>query len=576
MNNEETTTKDFNKGMWAQVVRIWDWFTSPSRFLTDIGDQRSAKLSSSFLFVILLLDLIGGLARAPRTGWQGAFTGPLGISLIALLITYLLSRTRWYRASIFLFSLSFSSLAYITIAQQGSTSDFGTLILVYVPLSLIVASSFVSAPAVFLLVGLNIGAYLVLSVFGTPLPDNIGPQAGMITVIGLVLMLLSNYRDNTEKIRLEELQTINKELENLSQDLDLRVTERTAELETRSAELENNTKQLEKRATQFEAIAQIARTITSIQGLESLLPRISQLISQRFGFYHVGVFLLDESQKFAVLSAANSEGGQRMLARKHRLGVGQSGIVGYVTATGNPRIALDTGMDAVYFDNPDMPNTRSEMALPLRIGRRIIGALDVQSTEANAFSEDDVEALSILADEVSIAIENARLYEESQRVLSDAQSAFSEFTHGAWQKLVKSRKVVGYELAGTTIHSLDEPVKNNEASMSIPIKLRNQAIGTINISLPNHKELDIDEEDITQAIAERVGAAIENATLLEESQRRATRESVIGEISAKLSATAEIERLMQVAVGELRQALGASEVSLKIESDNQNELGDIK
>ena len=214
--------------------------------------------------------------------------------------------------------------------------------------------------------------------------------------------------------------------------------ERVAE---RTAELEESSQQLQKRAGQFEAIAQLARTITSVQDLETLLPRIAQLVSQQFGFYHVGLFLLDESRQYAVLSAANSEGGQRMLARKHRLGVGQTGIVGYVTSTGNPRIALDTGADAVFFDNPDLPETRSEMALPLRVGTTTVGALDVQSIEPNAFSEEDVEVLSILADEVSVAIENARLYEESQRVLADAQTAFGEFTQGAWQKMIQNAQI---------------------------------------------------------------------------------------------------------------------------------------
>jgi GAF domain-containing protein/HAMP domain-containing protein len=352
------------------------------------------------------------------------------------------------------------------------------------------------------------------------------------------------------------------QLQETLQGLETRVAERTAELEESS-------QKLQVRADQFEAIAQLARTITSIQDLETLLPRITKLVSQQFGFYHVGLFLLDESRQYAVLSAANSEGGQRMLARKHRLGVGQTGIVGYVTSTGNPRIALDTGTDAVYFDNPDLPDTRSEMALPLRVGKVIIGALDVQSTKPNAFSEDDVEVLSILADEVSVAIENARLFEESQRVLADAQSAFGEFTRAAWQQMIARHKVVRYELSGTSIRSLKEPATNNGSSMTIPIKLRDRVVGTMNISQPENEELDPDEVDIINALAQRVSIAIENATLLEETRRRATRESMVSDISAKLSASAEIEHIMQIAVSELRQALGASEVSLKIGNEDE-------
>jgi len=357
----------------------------------------------------------------------------------------------------------------------------------------------------------------------------------------------------------------------------------------RTAELEESSNHLMKRAAQFETIAQLARTINSIQNPEILLDKITRLVSVSFGFYHVGLFLLDESRQYAVLSAANSEGGKRMLARKHRLGVGQTGIVGYVTSTGNPRIALDTGADAIFFDNPDLPDTHSEMALPLRVGETIVGALDVQSTEPNAFTEDDVEVLSILADVVSVAIENARLFEESKRVLSEAQTAFSESTMEAWRQIATKRETVGYIFSGTSIQPLEKPLNNpeireaiksgkvsiatngknkNAMMLAIPIKLRNQVIGTINISPPENQNWNPDDVDITQALAERVGVAIESAILLEESRRRAARESMISDISSKISASVEIEHIMQVAVGELRQALDASEVSLKIGNNN--------
>jgi GAF domain-containing protein/HAMP domain-containing protein len=348
--------------------------------------------------------------------------------------------------------------------------------------------------------------------------------------------------------------------------LEERVSERTAELE-------KSTQQLTRRAHQFEAIAQLGRTITSIQDLETLLPQIVQLVSQHFGFYHVGIFLLDESQQYAVLSAANSEGGQRMLARKHRLGVGKTGIVGYTTATGTPRIALDTGVDAVYFDNPDLPNTRSEMALPLRVGRTIIGALDVQSTEPNAFLEDDIEVLTILADEVSIAIENARLFEESQRVLADAQTAVGKYTLEAWQKIVNQRNLVGYELSGATVRPLEEPVKTNGVSTKIPITLRDRVVGSMNISMPDEKELDPDQVDIAQAFVLRVGSAIENATFLEEFQKSAVKEQVISEITGKIGSSINLRNVLQTAVEELGRNIPGSEIVIELKNHQDQPQG---
>lgn len=348
-----------------------------------------------------------------------------------------------------------------------------------------------------------------------------------------------------------------KQLQNSLTELENRVEERTAELSA-------TTQISERRAKQFEAIALVGAALASIRSLDEVLPKITELISQQFNYYHAGIFLNDYTNENAVLRAANSEGGKRMLKREHKLKIGEQGIVGFATSTGRPRIALDVGEDAVFFDNPDLPDTRSEMALPLLVGGTIIGALDVQSTEANAFSEDDVEVLSILADEVSIAIENARLHEESQRLLAEAQSAYREYAQDAWQNISKSQKVIGYELSGRSIRPLNKPVEKSGSSIDIPIKLRDQVIGTVFISMPENKKMDSDELDITKSLAERVGVALENATLLKASQNQAVKESVIGDISAKLSATTEIERLMQVAVGELRDVLGASEVTLEI------------
>jgi GAF domain-containing protein len=171
----------------------------------------------------------------------------------------------------------------------------------------------------------------------------------------------------------------------------------------------------QRRAVQLRAAAEVARDATAILDVNQLLDETVHLISEQFGFYHAGVFLLDERGEYAVLQAASSEGGGRMLERGHKLQVGKVGIVGYVSDTGEPRIALDVDEDAAHFASSDLPDTRSEMALPLKVRGRVIGVLDVQSTQEAAFSEDDVAVLQTLADQLATAIENARLFEQAQR-----------------------------------------------------------------------------------------------------------------------------------------------------------------
>jgi len=173
----------------------------------------------------------------------------------------------------------------------------------------------------------------------------------------------------------------------------------------------------EKRAAQLAASAEVARSATAILDVDLLLDEAVKLISEQFGFYHAGVFLVDDQNEYAILKAASSKGGKRMLERSHRLKVGKVGIVGYVAATGESRIALDVGKDAIHFVNPDLPDTRSEMGLPLKARERVIGVLDVQSTKESAFSEEDVAVLQLLTDQLATAIANANLF---QRVREDA------------------------------------------------------------------------------------------------------------------------------------------------------------
>ncbi len=218
------------------------------------------------------------------------------------------------------------------------------------------------------------------------------------------------------------------QLRHTLQGLETRVAERTAELAQASD-------QMQYRAGRLQAVAELAHAIAAIQDPAELLSRLTHEISNRFGYYHTGIFLLNPEKSYAVLEAANSAGGARMLARHHRLRVGQVGIVGYVAGTGQPRIALDVGQDAVFFDNPDLPDTRSEISLPLKVGEQIIGVLDVQSVQPAAFSQDDIALLSTLADQVAMAIQNTRLYADSLHTVRELQAAQRQYLQQMWSQI---------------------------------------------------------------------------------------------------------------------------------------------
>jgi PAS domain S-box-containing protein len=167
---------------------------------------------------------------------------------------------------------------------------------------------------------------------------------------------------------------------------------------------------LQRRNMHLIASSEVAKAATQILDIQELLTRCVDLIRTHFGFYYAAIFLIDEAGEWAVLRAATGEAGEKLLAQGHRLGVGSQSMVGWVTANNAARIALDVGEEAIRFNNPLLPKTRSEMALPLRVRGEVIGALDTQSTSVNAFTPEDIQTIQMMADQVAIAIDNARMF----------------------------------------------------------------------------------------------------------------------------------------------------------------------
>lgn len=454
-------------------------------------------------------------------------------------------------------------------------------------------SSFVGYFVVMLLAALLLGVRAAISIaiasvisgFGLAYAESVGmihyvpghafAVAGEFTFLfffsALFLYLSTTSLQNAltaAKTNASELEIRNSELTNLRDQLEVRIQERTATLE--------------KRAQQIQTISSMARTIASVQDINTLLANIVRQVHEQFGYYHAGIFLLDVTGKYAVLKAAHSSGGRRMLSRGHRLPLDSNSIVGFVTSRGEPRIALDVGADPVYFSNPDLPETHSEMALPLRVSEHVIGALDVQSTQTNAFSQEDVSILATLADQIAIAIENARLFGEAQKALSDAQITYEKYVRQSWNSFVEQAKHTGFIFDGKQVMPLEGQLKQDyvkpavqtgslsldksSRTIAVPIKLRGQTIGFLDVrSKKGERTWTRDEITLLEAAAERAALALENARLVESAQRRAARERAIGDISSKIGAVSSFEYILQTTVEELgRKIGGATEVTLEI------------
>ena len=372
---------------------------------------------------------------------------------------------------------------------------------------------------------------------------------------------LQQARKNEREARrtAEELQAIRETLEE-------RVAERTADLEARSR--------------QIQAAAEVGRAAATIRDLDKLLETVTRLVSDRFGYYHVGIFLLDDIKEYAVLKAANSEGGQIMLARGHKLKVGETGIVGYVTAKREPRIALDVGDDPVFFDNPDLPDTRSEMALPLIVGEQLLGALDVQSTEEAAFNQDSIEVLQVLADQVAIAVYNAQLYAQGEEALETLQRVYGEISREAWQRYLDAQSNIVYRATEQSVGkspadawppemaealSVGQIIHHDDYTLHIPIILRDQTLGVVRLrKQAGSNPWSDDEIKLMDTLIDQLEAALETARLYSDTRQQAQRERMMQEMTDRLHRALDMDTLMQTLLQEVSAALDVDQAFVQL------------
>jgi GAF domain-containing protein len=374
----------------------------------------------------------------------------------------------------------------------------------------------------------------------------------------LIYLLINGLENALRKSRanFEELEVANVNL-NLTQ----------TELKNRSEELLVANKQLESSTRKLRTVAEVTSTATSLRNFENLVTLTTSIISDQLGYYHVAIFLLDEQKQYAIMRSANTDAGLRMIKRGFRIPIGQLGIVSSVAQSGQARIAHNAGENRVFFDNPDLAGTQSELALPLKSGDKIIGVLDIQSLTAGDFTADDISILSILADQVGIALQNALLFDESQRALREANVESLQASKRAWQEFTETVSTRGYRYDGIKSEPLKEILVSSgeNDALLIPVQLRGQIIGRLKLSASDpYRQWTDDELIMVSATAERVALALEGARLLDEAQKRATREAFLSEVATKLSTTFQLDSILRDTVQELGQTLKGSTVTFQL------------
>jgi GAF domain-containing protein/DNA-binding response OmpR family regulator len=299
-----------------------------------------------------------------------------------------------------------------------------------------------------------------------------------------------------------------------------------------------------------EIAARISRETALLHDLDGLLNRVINLICEEYNFYHAQVFVVDDVGLNAVLAYSRGEAGQKLLAQNHKIAVGSESTIGLTTSLGKPVIVNDTAAEAGrHTFNPILPETRAEMALPLFIGVTVIGALDVQSTIPNVFQENELQAFQLLADQIAIAIYNGRLLMESEERVHQIDSLNRQLTRAAWEKTQQTfalERAYHYDL-----RSIQEgtPAKDEtEESLSMPIRIRGEVIGSLDVAVPNSEGFSEGEQAILRAVTDRVALAIENARLFQETDLSLTETSILYEMSRQISEANELDEIIEAIV----------------------------
>ncbi len=376
-------------------------------------------------------------------------------------------------------------------------------------------------------------------------------------------------------------------------------------------------------ALQFETAAEIARDISSSLELDELLQKAVELIRSRFDFYHAAIFLKDLPGEFVVIREATGEAGAQMKRAGHKLNVGSKSVVGFVAGKGEPLIVNDTARDATYYPNPLLPETRAEAAMPLKVGDRIVGVLDVQSKQAYAFAEENLRTLQILADQLAIAVVNTELFAETQEHLAQhrllhhitttaasgttldeaLQSAVNglQVTLGGdrvsilladrEKKTLEVKAAVGYASnvfdlriplgSGITgwvaahrrtlrINNVLQDARyiegspNTRSEMAIPLLYRSELLGVLNVESEQFSAYAENDEELLGTLGGSLAAIIANARLLEQIRSQADRERILFEIADKIRRTTDMETILSTTVSELTRAVGATSARIKL------------
>jgi GAF domain-containing protein len=525
------------------------------------------------LNLILTMLVLTSIAYTVAMAFQSGISSPAAIAGVVPLPFIALSYWFGRRAQVRLAAGLAASVLFLvvvaTLVAGGSSyaTTVGIIVVVLIAVVLIGLRASILFTVLSVLATLGVG---LLSSSPGIVIDSIALAAGLT-------VLLSAYTLSERGLR----QALFKEMEAGSA-----LREESAELRER---ISRRTAELEKQTIQLRTAADIARLAGEMSSPEDLSSEAVELIQDRFAHYHVSIFMLDETGTWADLVASTGEPGKALLARNHRLAAGSASIVGWVTANRLPRISQDVSQDPFYFKNPLLPDTHSELAMPLMIAQRLLGILDIQSSSSRAFTDADVRAITAIADELAIALDNARLMEEQQFELERANLEYRTRAGDSWDRLsrrglpsvlhlapIDEEHAVGVDAFTTMSQSAEAGMTAIGArgyEVSLPITVRGEVIATISLRKSKRQEpWSTDEIAMLEAVAGQAGLAIETARQYSDEQRRVAELEVINRVSQAASQLLRPETLFRVVQTQINLVMGESELIVAFYDHDQELL----
>lgn len=381
--------------------------------------------------------------------------------------------------------------------------------------------------------------------------------AGAVLVFALAAAALRTRAEDTVNLVRDNV-FLNRRLDEVQAGVEQRVLERTGRLRTS---------------------IEMSTILGQIREPAELIREVVDLVSERFGYFYVALFVIDDAGQWAELRAATGTAGQALVDRGHRLQVGGNSMVGAASSTGEPRVANDVAQEARRFENPFLTSTRSEMAVPVMAGKQVLGVLDVQSVQVNAFSNEDIQTLQALANQVGIALSNARLLREAEARIEEVRRLQAVYLQEAWSETAREVPADSLRLhpdgevrPGRTLmpglnralrtRRLEVTENRNQTAITSPIMLRDQIVGALNIKAEGRAWSD-DELAVIEAITTQTALALENARLIQETQsaltqaqRLADRERQVNDIANRIRQDYNVESILKTTLDEIRQAIG--------------------